>query len=55
MKRSGELGVEIVQMKADVSDTQGSLLDDKKFAAELEKNCATKEEGRVGRSVQDSV
>merc|ERR1719324_2216705 len=41
--RIGELGVEIVQMKADLSDTQGSLLDDKKFAADLEKNCATKE------------
>merc|ERR1719262_742289 len=41
--RIGELGVEIVQMKADLSDTEGSLLDDKKFAADLEKNCATKE------------
>lgn len=42
--RIGELGVEIVQMKEDLSDTQASLVDDKKFAAELEKNCATKEE-----------
>lgn len=42
--RIGELGVEIVQMKEDLSDTQASLIDDKKFAAELEKNCATKEE-----------
>jgi len=41
--RIGELGVQIVQMKGDLSDTQASLLDDKKFAAELEKNCATKE------------
>jgi len=42
--RIGELGVEIVQMKEDLSDTSASLLDDKKFAAELAKNCATKEE-----------
>jgi len=41
--RIGELGVQIVQMKADLGDTQESLLDDKKFAADLEKNCATKE------------
>merc|ERR1719460_3278434 len=41
--RIGELGVEIVQMKGDLGDTQESLLEDKKFAAELEKNCATKE------------
>jgi chromosome segregation ATPase len=41
--RIGELGVQIVQMKGDLSDSQASLIDDKKFAAELEKNCATKE------------
>jgi len=46
--RIGELGVQIVQMKEDLSDTQASLLDDKKFAAELEKNCATKEEEWAG-------
>jgi len=43
-QRIGELGVEIVQMKEDLSDAEASLLDDKKFAADLEKNCATKEE-----------
>jgi len=37
--RIGELGVEIVQMKEDLSDTQASLIEDKKFAAELEKSC----------------
>jgi DNA repair exonuclease SbcCD ATPase subunit len=41
--RIGELGVEIVQMKNDLGDTQESLVADKKFVAELEKNCATKE------------
>merc|ERR1719400_1207125 len=38
----GELGVSIVQMKEDLSDTQAALLQDKKFLAELEKGCATK-------------
>jgi len=38
----GELGVAIVQMKEDLSDTQAALLQDKKFFAELETGCATK-------------
>jgi len=39
----GELGVQIVQMKEDLSDAEDGLMDDKKFLADLEKNCATKE------------
>jgi len=39
----GELGVQIVQMKEDLSDSEESLLEDKKFLADLAKNCATKE------------
>jgi len=39
----GELGVQIVQMKEDLSDAEDGLLEDKKFLADLEKNCATKE------------
>jgi len=39
----GELGVQIVQMKEDLSDAGESLLEDKKFLADLEKNCAMKE------------
>jgi len=39
----GELGVQIVQMKEDLSDAGESLLEDKKFLADLEKNCAIKE------------
>jgi len=38
----GELGVDIVQMKEDVSDTAASLKDDQQFLGELEKGCATK-------------
>merc|ERR1740117_2543122 len=43
LKRIGELGVEIVQMKNDLGDTGEALLEDKKFVADLEKNCAEKQ------------
>merc|ERR1719456_1950040 len=42
-KRVGELAIEIVMMKNDLDDTQAALLEDKKFYADLSKNCATKE------------
>merc|ERR1719182_168844 len=42
MTRVGELAVEIVQMKNDLGDTAEALIEDKKFLADLEKNCATK-------------
>eukprot|EP00445_Apocalathium_hangoei_P091633 CAMPEP_0204246786 /NCGR_PEP_ID=MMETSP0361-20130328/98319_1 /ASSEMBLY_ACC=CAM_ASM_000343 /TAXON_ID=268821 /ORGANISM="Scrippsiella Hangoei, Strain SHTV-5" /LENGTH=775 /DNA_ID=CAMNT_0051220013 /DNA_START=32 /DNA_END=2360 /DNA_ORIENTATION=+ len=35
----GELGVAIVQMKEDLSDTAATLMEDKKFLAELESSC----------------
>jgi len=38
----GDLGVSIVRMKEDLTDTQQLLVEDKKFLAELEKGCATK-------------
>jgi len=40
-KKIGELAVEIVELKDDLSDTEAALLEDKKFLAELEKGCAT--------------
>merc|ERR1719395_469432 len=40
--RVGELSVEIVQMKQDLSDTQQALLEDKKFLKDMDTNCATK-------------
>merc|ERR1719390_238195 len=43
MTRVGEVAVEIVQMKNDLGDTGEALVEDKKFLADLEKNCATKE------------
>merc|ERR1719262_96406 len=42
-QRIGDLGVKIVGMKQDLTDAEESLLEDKKFLAELEKGCATKE------------
>merc|ERR1719408_476913 len=40
--RIGELSVEIVQMKEDLDDTQKALLEDRKFLADMDKNCAAK-------------
>merc|ERR1719446_1011072 len=42
-RRVGELGVSIVQMKGDLSDSEAALIADTKFLAELKKSCATKE------------
>jgi len=40
--RVGELGVKIAQMENDLEDTQEGLAEDKKFLANLDKNCALK-------------
>merc|ERR1719265_3105820 len=42
LQRIGDLGVEIVNLKNDIEETSGSLVEDKKFLADLETNCATK-------------
>eukprot|EP00746_Dinoflagellata_sp_MGD_P140490 gnl/MRDRNA2_/MRDRNA2_73729_c0_seq1.p1 gnl/MRDRNA2_/MRDRNA2_73729_c0~~gnl/MRDRNA2_/MRDRNA2_73729_c0_seq1.p1 ORF type:complete len:716 (-),score=266.05 gnl/MRDRNA2_/MRDRNA2_73729_c0_seq1:276-2423(-) len=42
-KRLGEVGVELVNLKEDLDDTTKAMLEDKKFLADLEKNCAAKE------------
>merc|ERR1719478_1801304 len=42
MTRVGNLGVEIAQMKNDLGDTAEALIEEKKFLADMEKNCATK-------------
>merc|ERR1719313_850878 len=41
-KRTGEVAVEIVNLKEDLDDTTESLAEAKKFLADLEKNCETK-------------
>merc|ERR1711953_887544 len=42
MKLVGELAVDIIEMKEDLTDTEGSLLKDKEFLKNLESSCATK-------------
>merc|ERR1719458_767543 len=42
LKQIGELGIEIVEMKEDMTDTEAALMADKEFIANLEKSCATK-------------
>merc|ERR1719379_3375720 len=42
IKRVGEIGVEIVNLKEDLEDTKEDLAKDTKFLADLEKNCEVK-------------
>jgi hypothetical protein len=44
IERVGNLGVEIETIKADLSDTEESMIEDKKFLADLDKQCATKKD-----------
>jgi len=41
--KMGALGVSIVQMKTDASDTETALLEDQKLLSELESGCSTKD------------
>merc|ERR1712118_422165 len=43
MVRLGDLQVSLVEMKEDLDDTSKQLLKDKKFLADLDKNCALKQ------------
>jgi len=43
IERIGNLGVEIETMKGDLSDTANSMIEDKKFLADLDKTCKTKQ------------
>jgi len=43
LTRVGNLGVEIQQMRNDAGDTAEGLVDDKKFLADLDNNCAEKQ------------
>merc|ERR1719474_2025089 len=42
MKLVGELSVDLIEMKEDLSDTEASLVKDKDFLKNLESSCATK-------------
>merc|ERR1719223_1724954 len=46
----GNMGVAIVQMEEDLTDTQAALLEDKKFLAGLDKSCAQKKTEWEARS-----
>merc|ERR1719272_1465900 len=41
LTRIGDTGVAIAQMKNDLGDTAAALIEDKKFLADLDKNCDT--------------
>merc|ERR1719235_1803256 len=41
IKRIGELGIEIVNLKEDLDDTSAAFMEDQKFLADLEMNCET--------------
>jgi len=42
MTRIGKIGVDIVQMEQDLSDTSKALAEDQKFAADLKTDCSTR-------------
>merc|ERR550514_855492 len=44
LKRIGEISIEIVMLKEDLDDCGKSVLDNKKFLADLKKGCATAQE-----------
>merc|ERR1719266_2165827 len=43
LERVGQTGLDIVEMKEDLDDTKKALIEDKKFLAELQKGCSTKQ------------
>merc|ERR1719321_206115 len=43
IERIGNLGVEIETMKADLSDTEQDMIEDKKFLEDMDEQCATKQ------------
>jgi hypothetical protein len=43
LAREGQVGEEIVMLKEDLDDTTKALAEDKKFLADLDKSCSTKE------------
>merc|ERR1719433_1057139 len=50
LERVAQVGLEITEMKEDLDDTAKALAEDKKFLAELEKGCSTKEAEWAERS-----
>merc|ERR1712083_715273 len=54
MVRLGETQVALVEMKEDLDDTGKALIEDKKFLADLDKNCALKTEEHQSNMKQRS-
>jgi len=50
LERVAQVGLEITEMKEDLDDTAKALAEDKKFLADLEKGCSTKEAEWAARS-----
>merc|ERR550534_1426293 len=50
LERVAQVGLEITEMKEDIDDTAKALAEDKKFLAELEKGCSTKDAEWAERS-----
>jgi len=50
LEASGELGLEVANMKEDSEDTMKTLAEDKAFIAELNKGCATKKQEQEERT-----
>jgi chromosome segregation ATPase len=50
LERVAQVGLEITEMQEDLDDTTKALAEDKKFLAELEKGCSTKEAEWAERS-----
>jgi len=48
--RSGEVGVDLVNLMDDLDDTSDSLKEDQQFLADMQKNCGTKKDEWVTRS-----
>jgi len=55
LARIGELGVEIVNMKNDLSDTQAALMEDTKYLANLEGDCKSKSDQWAERQTTRSA
>merc|ERR1719487_2069100 len=47
--RNGEAGVALTNMKEDLDDTSKAMVEDKKFLADLDTNCATKKDEQAER------
>merc|ERR1719359_1801222 len=55
LQRQGDNGVRIAEMKNDLAETQEALEEDKKFLANLEKNCEQKKRAEEILAIQETI